>query len=74
MSRMINHINSNLFKAKQDVTEIARKFAQDNNLPDAKLVDVSIQFIGASGLPKMDLVGTADPYFVAKIDGKISFV
>jgi hypothetical protein len=32
------------------------------------------KFIGASGLPKMDVVGTADPYFVAKIDDRISFV
>ncbi|TFK35469.1 hypothetical protein BDQ12DRAFT_655597 [Crucibulum laeve] len=32
------------------------------------------QFIGASGLPKMDVVGSADPYFVAKIDDRISFV
>ena len=41
---------------------------------DQQLVDVSIQFIGASGLPKMDLVGSCDPYFVAKIDDAISFV
>lgn len=33
-----------------------------------------LQFIGASGLPKMDVVGTADPYFIAKIDNRISFV
>lgn len=32
------------------------------------------KFIGASGLPKMDVVGSADPYFVANIDEKISFV
>jgi hypothetical protein len=32
------------------------------------------KFIGASGLPKMDVVRTADPYFVAKIDDRISFV
>ncbi|KAF9481298.1 C2-domain-containing protein [Pholiota conissans] len=37
-------------------------------------VDLTIQFIGASGIPKMDVVGTADPYFVAKIDDQISFV
>ncbi|KAF7777747.1 hypothetical protein Agabi119p4_3819 [Agaricus bisporus var. burnettii] len=37
-------------------------------------VDLEIQFIGASGLPKMDVVGTADPYFIAKIDNRISFV
>jgi hypothetical protein len=30
--------------------------------------------MGASGLPRMDLVGSADPYFVAKLDDKISFV
>ena len=30
--------------------------------------------MGASGLPKMDVVGSADPYFVAKLDDEISFV
>jgi hypothetical protein len=33
-----------------------------------------LQFIGASDLPKMDVVGSADPYFVAKLDDQISFV
>ncbi|KXN87035.1 putative ADP-ribosylation factor GTPase-activating protein AGD11 [Leucoagaricus sp. SymC.cos] len=42
--------------------------------PETTFVDLSIQFIGASGLPKMDVVGTADPYFVARIDKRISFV
>lgn len=74
VARMISHINNTYFKAKHDVSDLARRFAQENNVPDAKLVDVSIQFIGASGLPKMDLVGTADPYFVAKLDDKITFV
>ncbi|KDR82162.1 hypothetical protein GALMADRAFT_58979 [Galerina marginata CBS 339.88] len=37
-------------------------------------VDLHIQFIGASGLPKMDVVGSADPYFVAKLDDEITFV
>jgi Ca2+-dependent lipid-binding protein len=37
------------------------------------LVDVSVQFIGANGLPKMDVIGSADPYFVATIDDKIKF-
>ncbi|KAI0782102.1 hypothetical protein C8Q75DRAFT_728052 [Abortiporus biennis] len=36
--------------------------------------DLVIHFIGASGLPKMDVVGTADPYFVAKLDGALTFV
>ncbi|KAI0927795.1 hypothetical protein AcW1_005222 [Taiwanofungus camphoratus] len=41
---------------------------------DAVFVDLTIHFIRASGLPKMDVVGSADPYFVAKIDNKVSFV
>lgn len=36
--------------------------------------DLTIQFIGASGLPKMDVVGSADPYFIADLDGHISIV
>lgn len=36
--------------------------------------DLVIQFIGASGLPKMDVVGSADPYFIADLDGQISIV
>lgn len=35
---------------------------------------MTLQFIGASGLPKMDVVGSADPYFVAGLDDKIRFV
>ena len=37
-------------------------------------VDLVIQFIGASGIPKMDVVGSADPYFIADLDGHISIV
>ena len=37
-------------------------------------VDLAIHFIGASGLPKMDVIGTADPYFVAKLDSALTFV
>lgn len=38
------------------------------------LVDVSVQFIGAKDLPKMDVIGSADPYFIATIDDKIKFM
>lgn len=38
------------------------------------LSNLLAKFIGASGLPKMDVVGSADPYFVAKIDDHISLV
>ncbi|TRM57010.1 hypothetical protein BD626DRAFT_551264 [Schizophyllum amplum] len=56
-----------------DLAEVTRTFMQDN-LIEVSYHDLNIQFIGASGLPKMDVVGTADPYFVAKIDDRISFV
>lgn len=36
--------------------------------------DLAVQFIGASGIPKMDVVGSADPYFIADLDGQISIV
>ncbi|CAF2925722.1 unnamed protein product [Rotaria sp. Silwood2] len=35
--------------------------------------DVFIKFQSAKNIPKMDLIGHADPYFVANIDEKISF-
>lgn len=36
-------------------------------------VDLTIRFIGASDLPKMDVVGSADPYFRASLDGKLQY-
>jgi len=41
---------------------------------DVTYVDLTIQFIGASGIPRMDVVGSADPYFIANLDGHISIV
>ena len=41
---------------------------------DMQYVDVVMQFIGASGLPKMDVMGEADPYFVAKIGERLTYV
>lgn len=35
--------------------------------------DVTIQFLSAENLPKMDVIGHADPYFVAKIDDEVTF-
>ena len=37
------------------------------------LIDVTVKFIGAAQLPKMDAFGSADPYFVATIDDKVKF-
>lgn len=69
MSRFLGAV----VRARDDVAGRARVFAEEQ-LVDTKLVDLSIQFIGASNLPKMDIVGLADPYFVAKLDDQITFV
>lgn len=52
---------------------------QVRNLAEEKMFDVAyndltIQFIGANGLPKMDVVGSADPYFIADLDDHLSIV
>ncbi|KAI0081495.1 hypothetical protein K474DRAFT_1688703 [Panus rudis PR-1116 ss-1] len=54
----------------------AREWANGGkeDVVDVNYVDLTVQFIGASGLPKMDVVGTADPYFVAKLDDALTFV
>lgn len=71
-----------------DVTSLTKGFAEHNirfvdleiqvsygyRLVLCSRASPTLQFIGASGIPKMDVVGSADPYFIAKIDDKISFV
>lgn len=43
-------------------------------MPQPTFNDVTFCFESASGLPKMDVVGSGDPYFVAKLDGKIEYM
>ena len=57
---------------KAEAKDAAASFVEGHQ--DGHFVDLTIKFIGASGLPKMDVVGTADPYFIAKLDDKLSFV
>ena len=56
-----------------DAATRAKAHAHDLKV-ELKCVDLKIQFIGASGLPKMDVVGTADPFFTANIDGKVKYM
>jgi len=35
--------------------------------------DVFIRFLSAEGLPKTDIIGHSDPYFIASIDKKITY-
>jgi hypothetical protein len=55
------------------VTDKARAFAAEKGL-EMRYIDLTIQFIGANGLPVMDVGATADPYFHAEIDGRKTFV
>ena len=64
----LEHIKLRAQEAARDVIDSAAIGSHRHTL-----VDVSIQFIGANGLPKMDLIGSADPYFIATIDDKIKF-
>ncbi|KAJ6606017.1 hypothetical protein DFH09DRAFT_896524 [Mycena vulgaris] len=65
----VHHANDNA----HDLAAVTKSLAAEKLL-DIPYVDLTIQFIGASGLPKVDVVGSADPYFVAKLDNRISFV
>lgn len=67
---------SHLFDSLHNAVSRARGHAGSDENDETKnhFIDVTIKFIGASGLPKMDVVGSADPYFVAKLDDRLSFV
>lgn len=53
----------------------AAKAAVANGRPLAMtFFDITVHFLSASGIPKMDVVGTADPYFVANLDDRLKYV
>ncbi|KAH7911118.1 hypothetical protein BJ138DRAFT_1007282 [Hygrophoropsis aurantiaca] len=73
---IVEHMHNAATSAKQRAPtglECAKAAAEELNL-EQKYNDLTIQFIGASDLPKMDVVGWADPYFHANLDQKLSFV
>ncbi|KAJ2918878.1 hypothetical protein MD484_g1514, partial [Candolleomyces efflorescens] len=76
VSNVLESLNEAVHKTKEAANKergaLTRKLGEMGI--EVPLIDVEIQFIGASGLPKMDVVGSADPYFVAKVDDRISFV
>ncbi|KAI0085895.1 hypothetical protein BDY19DRAFT_384680 [Irpex rosettiformis] len=73
MSHLVSAVRRSMDNAKAEAQDRAHEWAQKHNL-ETKYVDIVVHFIGASGIPKMDVVGTADPYFVAKLDNNISYV
>ncbi|KAL0577670.1 hypothetical protein V5O48_004318 [Marasmius crinis-equi] len=76
MSHILERVGDALRSAQSNAHDLASvsKSKAEEKLMNVPYVDVTIQFIGASGLPKMDVVGSADPYFVAKLENRISFV
>lgn len=73
MSHLLGQVRRSLDQAKAEVRDRTQEWAEKNGV-EMKYVDVAIQFIGASGIPKMDVVGTADPYFIAKLDDRVKYV
>ncbi|OSD02186.1 hypothetical protein PYCCODRAFT_1435853 [Trametes coccinea BRFM310] len=73
MSQIVGAIHHVANRAKEEAKDAAGVFAEGHHV-ERHFVDLTFQFIGASGLPKMDVVGTADPYFVAKLDDQLTFV
>ncbi len=77
LSHIAREIRRSTDRAKYEAEEAIRKAGEwadggrsrDLKVLDTNYIDLTIHFIGASGIPKMDVVGTADPYFVAKFDG-----
>ncbi|KAL1947107.1 hypothetical protein VTO73DRAFT_14068 [Trametes versicolor] len=72
MSNIVGAVHNVVNRAKVEAKDAAA--ALEAHHGDRHFVDLTIQFIGASNLPKMDVVGTADPYFIAKLDERLSFV
>lgn len=61
-------------KAKDHWTDFDHRLGSTSQEGPLSYVDITIHFIGAGDLPKMDVVGSADPYFVAKLGGGLKFV
>jgi hypothetical protein len=77
---MLQHIAEKVDSARSNARNSAEglranvaAFAEEKML-DVRYVDLDIQFIGARNLPVMDVGGTADPYFIAKLDDKVKFM
>lgn len=72
---ILSNIHGRLSKASTDAAgAMSKARALAHKQMGLEYVDLSIQFIGASGLPKMDVVGSCDPYFIANLDTCIKFV
>lgn len=74
MSRISRHAHHHPSKSEGTLREVRNLVEEKMFDKEVTYNDLTIQFIGASGLPKMDVVGSADPYFIADLDGQLSIV
>lgn len=75
VSHILHNVRHTVDQAKAEVQGRVQQWTDTQDIDSStNFVDIAIHFIGANGIPKMDVVGTADPYFVAKLDGNLSFV
>lgn len=70
----IHHPTHHAFMHKDNLPQVRTLNGEKMLDKEVTYSDLTIQFIGASGLPRMDVVGSADPYFIADLDGQISIV
>lgn len=60
----------------QSVNALGKKAQSSPTASDdvpAYAFDLAFRFIGANGLPAMDIGALSDPFFVANLDGKIEY-
>ncbi|KAJ4469349.1 hypothetical protein C8R41DRAFT_778021 [Lentinula lateritia] len=79
LTGFVEKVSETVHKAKTHMHENAHDLAQvtkqkEEDKLNGPCVDVIITFISASGIPKLDVVGASDPYFVAKLDDRVSMV
>ena len=80
ISHILGQARRSLDRAREEASQKAQKArawateGKEEETTPQTYIDLTVHFIGASGLPKMDVVGTADPYFVAKLDTALTFV
>lgn len=71
MSHLMDKLHHALHRAKGHDGDA--KAEDGDGFQSEHFVDLTIKFIRAEGLPKMDIIESADPYFVAKLEDKLSY-
>lgn len=72
---LCNTIQGAFHKARDKMHETKKQMTHAHEkTTEVRYVDLTVQFIGASGLPKLDVVGIVDPYIVARVNDKLRFM